>query len=85
MTVQAYREAEEYPWPPLPSFLLRVKARPLEILINFVKILLSEKKKVSERKDRASICYTVSNGQWKIARHLGLGTAVQHLTGSGAC
>ena len=84
--MQAYREAEECPRPPPPSFLLCEKAKPPEILINFMKILLSGKKKVSERKDITSsiaqdyICYSVSNGQWKIARHLGLGTAVQYLT-----
>ena len=88
MTIQAYQEAEECPWPPPTSFLQSEKAKPQEILINFMKILLAGEKKVSERKERIAssitqdICYSVSNGQWKVARHLALGTAVRHLTGS---
>ena len=71
-----------------PSFLLSEKAKPPEILINFVKILLAGKKKVSEQKAKIAststqdICYSVSNGQWKMAKHLTLGTAVRHLTES---
>ena len=49
----------------------------------------SQNKLLLSLRDRTSsitqdyICYTVSNGQWKIARHLGLCAAVQHLIGSG--
>ena len=45
-----------------------------------------KKKKVSERKERIvststqDICYSVSNGQWKMAKHLALGSAVKRLT-----
>ena len=51
-----------------------------------MKILLAGKKKSQNGKRIASsitldICYSVSNGQWKMARYLALGTAVRHLTG----
>ena len=87
LITQAYREAVEYPWLPLP-FLYCVKKQDLKSSSTSWKSSYLEKKSQNETREfilsLMTICYSVSNGQWKIARHLGLGrpTAVQHLTGS---
>ena len=51
MTMQAYREAEECLCPPLTSFLLSEKAKPPEILISFMKILLAGKKSLRTKRE----------------------------------
>ena len=73
-----------YPLPPSASFLLSELTKPPKSVLYFMKTVLSGKKAIMEKKDvvASSICYAVTNGTWKIPKHVLLGMAIRHLTGN---
>ncbi|KAL8573826.1 hypothetical protein ACOMHN_019099 [Nucella lapillus] len=88
LIIDASRQSTHYPWPPSASFLLSDETKPPKSVLQFMKTVLSGKKAITEKKEVVAssiaqdMCYAVTNGTWKMPKHVLLGTAIRHLTGS---
>ena len=83
-------ESEPMPWPPSAAWLLSGERRPPEILLTFLISVITGKptKHASSRSQRYALslaedlCYTATNGEWIMPKHLTLPMTVIHLTGN---
>ena len=78
----------ELPWPPTAEDLQSETVKPPNILLSFLGHLLTKNTQKTVKQQRLirsiaeDICYCVSNGHWKMPKHILLGVSVRHLTGS---
>ena len=85
-------ESEPMPWPPSAAWLLSGERRPPEILLTFLISIITGKPikhaSASSRSQRYALsiaedlCYTATNGDWVMPKHLTLPMTVRHLTGN---
>ena len=85
-------ESEPMPWPPSAAWLLSGERRPPEILLTFLISIITGKPikhaNASTRSQRYALsvaedlCYTATNGDWIMPKHLTLPMTVRHLTGN---
>jgi len=88
--LQAQSTSPGMPWPPSVSFLDSATICPPSSLSEFVKTVITGKSAadVSDRVARVTssvsedICEAATCGQWKMPKHLLLGMALRHFTGS---
>lgn len=86
----AFLESDDMPWPPSASFLQSEEISPPGILKHFLAYLVSGKSieqafAMSEtfiNSCSQDICYAITQGQWKMPKHVLLGMTLRHLTGS---
>ena len=86
-----FKDSPQMPWPPSSSYLLTQQDALPPMLIHFMTCLLSKqtsKINKSVRSERLvlsmsqDICYNITQGRWKMPKHLLLGMTVRHLSGS---
>lgn len=86
-----YSVSQTCPWPPSSEYLLSKTEEMPVLLTSFMSSLLSSKIQKADRSERLEriimslcqdICYNVTCGRWKTAKHLLLGMTLRHTTGS---
>jgi len=89
--IDSFRESEELPWSPSADYLLSNTVLPPGECAKFFTSLISGKQGCAQlTTKKASLvnfigqdnCYAVSNGWWKMPKHILLGMTVRHITGS---
>lgn len=86
--IDAKKNAAASPWPPTATQCQDNK--PPSFLLTFLSFLLCGKqnKCISAKSERIiqsyaqDICYAISQGEWKMAKHVLLGMTLRHMTGS---
>lgn len=84
------RVSGDMPWPPSPSWFLSNERQPPIILKEFLSFVISSKslQNASVKTSRQvhsiaqDICYTATQGEWVMPKHILLPMTVRHLTGS---
>lgn len=86
----AFQDAEEMPWPPSAQYLSSESQKLPHSLNHFLSYLISGKAE-DHLSDKAELlvnsysqdmCFAVTNGQWKMQKHMLLGMTIRHITGS---
>lgn len=88
--LDAKKSAYVTPWPPTATQLLSPENKPPAFLQDFLSHLIGGKQheKISGKFQRIvdscaqDICYAITKGEWKMAKHVLLGMTLRHMTGS---
>ena len=83
---QAFKSSEPIPWPPCAEFLSFGRIRPPELLTNFLNCLLSGNPFGNSQNTKGlassfgqDLCKAVTNGKWKMPKHLLSAESLRHL------
>lgn len=87
---QTYENSPTMPWPPSAEFLASDETKAPNLLCEFLSYVTSgkplnvanDKVKRTVNSYAQDLCYSITNGKWKMSKHLSLGMTIRHLTGS---